>query len=130
MDENRLHSTNHPHPHHPHPYHPHPHPHQKEEKKEQDEQEEQEEQKQEHEQEEQEEQEQKQDQEQDQDQDQTQVNVTKGWQFWLIFTCLVITALMSSLEGSIVATALPTISANLHAAENYIWVVNAYFLSA
>ena len=56
-------------------------------------------------------------------------NTGKGWRFWVIFACLAITALMSSLEGSIVATALPTIASNLHASENYTWVVNVYFLS-
>ncbi|KAI9848703.1 MAG: hypothetical protein M1837_006790 [Sclerophora amabilis] len=54
----------------------------------------------------------------------------RGWRFWIIFACLAITALMSSLEGSIVATALPTIAENLHASEQYIWVVNVYFLAS
>ena len=73
---------------------------------------------------------QKEEEEEKQEEDQAHVNATTGWRFWLIFSCLVITAFMSSLEGSIVATALPTISANLHASEDYLWVVNAYFLSA
>lgn len=53
----------------------------------------------------------------------------KGWKFWLIFICLTLTAFVSALEGSIVSTALPSISRALGSSENYIWVVNVYYLT-
>ncbi|OJD30267.1 major facilitator superfamily protein [Diplodia corticola] len=52
-----------------------------------------------------------------------------GWRFWIIFTGLALSALLSGLEGSIMATALPTILADLGAGENYVWVMNIYFLT-
>ncbi|KAI1739971.1 MFS general substrate transporter [Xylaria scruposa] len=53
----------------------------------------------------------------------------KGWQFWLVFVCLVLTAFVSALEGSIVSTALPSIARALGSSEDYIWVVNVYYLT-
>ena len=52
-----------------------------------------------------------------------------GFRFWAVFAALVLTALISALDGSIVSTALPTIVRDLDAGENYIWVVNVYFLT-
>lgn len=52
-----------------------------------------------------------------------------GWRFWIIFAGLALSALLSGLEGSIVATALPTILADLGAGEDYVWVINIYFLT-
>lgn len=49
--------------------------------------------------------------------------------FWLAFLGLCCTGLVSALDGSIVATALPTIVAELHGGDNYVWVVNVYFLT-
>ncbi|KAI8630956.1 MFS general substrate transporter [Xylariaceae sp. FL1651] len=54
----------------------------------------------------------------------------KGGRFWLIFICLVLTAFLSALEGSIVSTALPSIARALDASQNYIWVVNVYYLTS
>ncbi|GAP90881.2 putative major facilitator superfamily protein [Rosellinia necatrix] len=54
----------------------------------------------------------------------------RGWRFWVIFVCLAFTAFLSALEGSIVSTALPSISRALHASEDYIWVVNVYYLTS
>ena len=53
----------------------------------------------------------------------------RGWRFWAVFACLAITAFLSALEGAIVSTALPTIARSIQASENYLWVVNAYFLT-
>lgn len=49
--------------------------------------------------------------------------------FYAIFTTLIATTLLSALDGSIVATALPTITSVLHSGPNYIWIVNIYFLT-
>ncbi|KAI1749221.1 MFS general substrate transporter [Xylaria castorea] len=59
----------------------------------------------------------------------TEATTAKGWQFWLVFVCLVLTAFVSALEGSIVSTALPSIARALGSSEDYIWVVNVYYLT-
>ncbi|KAI0972724.1 MFS general substrate transporter [Xylaria arbuscula] len=56
--------------------------------------------------------------------------VPKGPRFWLTFVCLVVTAFVSALEGSIVSTALPSIARALDSSQNYIWVVNVYYLTS
>lgn len=53
----------------------------------------------------------------------------RDWRFWMIFSGLTLSALLSALEGSIVSTALPTISAELDSGENYVWIINIYFLT-
>ena len=52
-----------------------------------------------------------------------------GWNVWLIFAGLAVSALLSALEGSVVSTALPTIAADLGLGGNYVWVINIYFLT-
>lgn len=49
--------------------------------------------------------------------------------FWLAFSGLCFIGLVSALDGSVVSTALPSIVADLSGAENYVWVVNVYFLT-
>lgn len=62
-------------------------------------------------------------------QEQTAEKAHYGRRFWSIFTGLSLTALLSALDGSIVSTAVPTIVGDLNAGENYIWVINIYFLT-
>ncbi|KAH0566233.1 hypothetical protein GP486_000380 [Trichoglossum hirsutum] len=52
-----------------------------------------------------------------------------GFTFWAIFAGLALTAMVSALDGSIVSTALPTIVRDLQAGDNYVWIINAYFLT-
>ena len=52
-----------------------------------------------------------------------------GWNVWLIFAGLAVSALLSALEGSVISTALPTIAADLGLGGNYVWVINIYFLT-
>lgn len=59
----------------------------------------------------------------------TEEKTKKDWKFWSIFFSLVLTAFLSALEGSVVSTALPSIARALEASENYIWVVNVYYLA-
>lgn len=49
--------------------------------------------------------------------------------FWLAFLGLCCTGLVSALDGSIVATALPSIIDSLQGGDDYVWVVNVYFLT-
>jgi hypothetical protein len=55
--------------------------------------------------------------------------VRYSWRFWLIFPALCITAFLASLEGTVVSTALPTINQQLNTGDNYVWVINAFFLT-
>jgi MFS family permease len=54
----------------------------------------------------------------------------KTWRFWAIIASLMITGLMSALEGTIITSALPTITEALGGGEAYIWVPNAFLLSS
>ncbi|OTB14866.1 hypothetical protein K445DRAFT_334359 [Daldinia sp. EC12] len=53
----------------------------------------------------------------------------RSFRFWAIMGSLTITGLMSSLEGTITTSALPTITQALGGGNLYIWVPNAFFLS-
>ncbi|KAI1076750.1 major facilitator superfamily domain-containing protein [Whalleya microplaca] len=52
-----------------------------------------------------------------------------GLQFWLIVVAIILSAIVSALDGSAVSTALPTIVAELELGPNYVWTVNIYFLT-
>ena len=52
-----------------------------------------------------------------------------GWRFWLIFPALCATAFLASLEATLVSTALPTINRDIQTGDNYVWVINAFFLT-
>lgn len=53
----------------------------------------------------------------------------RDWRFWIVIVSLCIVGTLGSLEGAVVATALPSIIADLSGENTYIWVVNAYFLT-
>lgn len=55
--------------------------------------------------------------------------VSKGWRFWLIFLAVCVATLVVAIDVSIVSTALPTIANDLHSAELFVWVANAYVLA-
>jgi MFS family permease len=52
----------------------------------------------------------------------------RGWRFWLIFPGLCFAILLAALDTAIVATVLPTISADLHSGALFIWAINGYFV--
>ena len=54
---------------------------------------------------------------------------TKTWRYWTIIVALCIVSLLVALEGTVVSTALPSITRELGGGETYVWVINAYFLS-
>lgn len=56
--------------------------------------------------------------------------LAKGWRFWAIFPPLVIATLLMALESTVTATALPKITEELNAGENYVWFMNGYLLTA
>ncbi|UKZ79090.1 hypothetical protein TrVFT333_006840 [Trichoderma virens FT-333] len=53
----------------------------------------------------------------------------RTWRFWAIIIALSITGLMSAIEGTIITSALPTITNALGGGDTYIWVPNAYLLA-
>lgn len=54
----------------------------------------------------------------------------KGSAFWLSFIAILVATLLSALDLTAVSTALPTITADLDGADNFVWVGSAYALSA
>ncbi|GAB6902401.1 MDR family MFS transporter [Kineosporia succinea] len=50
--------------------------------------------------------------------------------FWVIFSGLMLTMLLSALDQTIVSTALPTIVGELHGVQHMAWVTTAYILAA
>jgi MFS family permease len=50
--------------------------------------------------------------------------------FWAIIIALSLTGLLSAIEGTIITSALPTITKSLGGGSSYIWIPNAYFLAS
>ncbi|PGH15377.1 hypothetical protein AJ80_05561 [Polytolypa hystricis UAMH7299] len=53
----------------------------------------------------------------------------RDWKFWIVFPTLCLSGFAVTMEGSIVVTALPTISRALHT-NQYAWIVNTYTFAA
>ncbi|KAI0435913.1 MFS general substrate transporter [Xylaria telfairii] len=51
-------------------------------------------------------------------------------QFWGIFAALCILALISALDVAIIATALPTITAEVGGADKYVWIANSFVIGS
>ncbi len=51
----------------------------------------------------------------------------KDWRFWSVIFCLGICSILAAIDATIVVTALPSITADLSGAQNYVWVIGAYF---
>ena len=49
--------------------------------------------------------------------------------FWVVYLCLMMVMFLSSLDQTIVATALPTIVGDLSGVEHMAWVITAYTLA-
>ena len=62
-------------------------------------------------------------------QDEAAPSTGHSLRFWSIVASLAFTALCSSIEGTIITSALPTITAELGGGSSFIWVPNAYFLA-
>jgi MFS family permease len=56
-------------------------------------------------------------------------NMNHSLRFWSIVASLAFTALCSSIEGTIITSALPTIAAELGGGSSFLWVPNGYFLA-
>ncbi|MCJ1331895.1 hypothetical protein MMC10_008587 [Thelotrema lepadinum] len=54
----------------------------------------------------------------------------RDWTFWTIFFSLCILGFAAALDGSIIYTALPTITTTIGGESQYVWIVNAYALAS
>ncbi|KAF2828618.1 major facilitator superfamily MFS_1 [Ophiobolus disseminans] len=54
---------------------------------------------------------------------------TKSWRFYLIIATLSLIAFASALEGSVIAIALPQITHELSAGDNYVWIASSYLVA-
>lgn len=54
----------------------------------------------------------------------------RGVRFWGIFAALCLLAFISALDVAIITTALPTITAQIGGAEDYVWIANSFVLAS
>ncbi|EED17267.1 efflux pump antibiotic resistance protein, putative [Talaromyces stipitatus ATCC 10500] len=57
-------------------------------------------------------------------------NFPKSWRFYAILTTLSVTGLLTTIEGTIITNALPTITAALGGGSSSLWIADAYFLAS
>ncbi|KAE8387926.1 DNA repair protein RAD50 [Aspergillus alliaceus] len=55
---------------------------------------------------------------------------SKGWRFWAIYLSLSVSILLAAVESTVTSTALPFISDQLQAGEDFVWFVNSFFLTS
>lgn len=60
----------------------------------------------------------------------TDIEYLHTWRFRLILASLSVTGLLTTIEGTIITNALPTITAALGGGNSFLWVANAYFLAS
>ncbi|KAI1735346.1 major facilitator superfamily domain-containing protein [Xylaria scruposa] len=54
----------------------------------------------------------------------------RGWRFWLVFLPLCVASLLTALESTILSTAMPLITSDLQAGDNYVWFPNAFLVTS
>ncbi|TGO71239.1 hypothetical protein BELL_0603g00070 [Botrytis elliptica] len=64
-----------------------------------------------------------------QTQEESMPNTPKSWQFYLILFSFSFISFVAALDGSIIATALPKITNDLSAADNYVWIANSFLIA-
>lgn len=60
----------------------------------------------------------------------TKASTKKSFGFWMIVVSLCLTVLVSSMDATIVVTAFPTISRDLDAEKQYVWVANSFVFAS
>ncbi|KAI0195495.1 major facilitator superfamily domain-containing protein [Astrocystis sublimbata] len=60
----------------------------------------------------------------------TETTLEERWRFWIVFLPLCVASLLTALESTILSTALPLVTADLKAGDNYVWFANAYLLTS
>ncbi|KAF7938800.1 uncharacterized protein EAE98_001138 [Botrytis deweyae] len=64
-----------------------------------------------------------------QTQEESMPNTPKSLQFYLILFSFSFISFVAALDGSIIATALPKITNDLSAADNYVWIANSFLIA-
>lgn len=64
------------------------------------------------------------------DENNDNIHDTHTWRFWAILVSLSVTGMLSAVDGTIITSALPTITAALGGGDAYIWVPNAFLLAS
>lgn len=54
---------------------------------------------------------------------------SRGWRFWAVLLAICLATLLIALEATIPTASVPTISSELGAGDNWVWIVNGYLLS-
>lgn len=57
-------------------------------------------------------------------------NFKPDWRFWLIYVSLCLVTFASSVDNTIVFTALPTITRTLGGGSDYVWIANSYVVAS
>lgn len=66
----------------------------------------------------------------DEEEGEEETSRKKDAQFWLIFLAMAVVSMLSALEASVIATALPTIVVALDGGSLYVWFVTAYLVAS
>ena len=53
----------------------------------------------------------------------------RSWNFWLLFCSLCLVSFLSALDGSILTTALPTVTSAIGGEAQYVWIANSFVLA-
>lgn len=54
---------------------------------------------------------------------------SRGWRFWAVMLAICLATLLIALEATIPTASVPTITSELDAGDNWVWIVNGYLLS-
>lgn len=54
---------------------------------------------------------------------------SRGWRFWAVMLAICLSTLLIALEATIPTASVPTITRELGAGDNWVWIVNGYLLS-
>lgn len=54
---------------------------------------------------------------------------SRGWRFWAVLSAICLATLLVALEATVPTASLPTITSELSAGDNWVWIINGYLLA-
>lgn len=54
---------------------------------------------------------------------------SRGWRFWAVLSAICLATLLVALEATVPTASLPTITTELRAGDNWVWIINGYLLA-
>jgi MFS family permease len=66
----------------------------------------------------------------DRGQVQTRESARRSWRFWCLFGSMCLVSFISSIDATIVTTALPTITREIGGATDYVWIANCFVIAS